>query len=436
MGSIARRGKKLYILWYDGHGKRRQEATAAKNERQAKAIILEREQEAQMIRDGRLVQAPGATDEQKRQRAITLRDLIAQFLGDVKDDPGYVSPRLHDLTEYRKQARSVFKRLSPALLDKPAASITRADMERLRDELAIAPVEVKPAPDAPKAKGRKRKALGAESICHTLNLVGKVYNWARKQDRIACATPTVGVEKERGKPVLDYLEKTEIGALVSHLDKHGPRLVEVMAHTVLYAGLRRGELYGLKWPAVDLAAARIDVLHSYEGPPKNGRKRHVPISPELVSMLRKWKAECPATPDALVFPVEWEGPALGSTLGSVPIAADATKAERRFHMGTRNDEQDLAALLVAAGIPKRVRAWHLLRHTYASHLVMAGVPLYTVGELLGHSSPEMTAIYAHLSPGHLAAEVARLDYSTPAPAGVTDINTARKRRSKSPKTRP
>jgi len=46
---------------------------------------------------------------------------------------------------------------------------------------------------------------------------------------------------------------------------------------------------------------------------------------------------------------------------------------------------------------------HTLRHTYCSHLVMAGVPLRTVQQLLGHSTIAVTEHYVHLAPGHLAA---------------------------------
>src|SRR5688572_23773273 len=52
--------------------------------------------------------------------------------------------------------------------------------------------------------------------------------------------------------------------------------------------------------------------------------------------------------------------------------------------------------------------WHDLRHTFASHCVMAGVDLATVKELLGHASLEMTMRYSHLAPAHKAAAVAKL----------------------------
>lgn len=52
--------------------------------------------------------------------------------------------------------------------------------------------------------------------------------------------------------------------------------------------------------------------------------------------------------------------------------------------------------------------WHDLRHTCASWLVQAGVPIYTVAQMLGHSSTAVTQRYAHLAPQHLAEAVARL----------------------------
>src|ERR1700722_3016814 len=53
--------------------------------------------------------------------------------------------------------------------------------------------------------------------------------------------------------------------------------------------------------------------------------------------------------------------------------------------------------------------WHVLRHTFASHLAMRGAPLKAVQELLGHASIEMTMRYAHLSPQVGRQAVALLD---------------------------
>ncbi len=56
--------------------------------------------------------------------------------------------------------------------------------------------------------------------------------------------------------------------------------------------------------------------------------------------------------------------------------------------------------------------WHCLRHTFCSRLVMAGVPLKTVQELMGHKTIQRTARYAHLPPGHLQNAVELLSTKT------------------------
>jgi site-specific recombinase XerD len=67
---------------------------------------------------------------------------------------------------------------------------------------------------------------------------------------------------------------------------------------------------------------------------------------------------------------------------------------------------------VQAGGLRRI-GWHVLRHTFASHLVMRGVPLKAIQELLGHASIEMTMRYAHLAPDVAREAVKLLDAPAP-----------------------
>ena len=114
---------------------------------------------------------------------------------------------------------------------------------------------------------------------------------------------------------------------------------------------------------------------------KTQRARFVALNDVAMQVLEDWRASCLVESD-LVF------------------ASPVTR--RPFD----NIASSWRNLVKDAGI-ERFR-FHDLRHTFASRLVMAGVELYTVGQLLGHQSLETTQRYAHLSPRHEAAAVATL----------------------------
>jgi integrase len=159
----------------------------------------------------------------------------------------------------------------------------------------------------------------------------------------------------------------------------------------LHTGMRRGELFALTWPSVDLQAGRITV---HGATAKSGRTRHLPLNSEALDVLRGWHDHS-AHKAGLVFP---------------------GKNGAAFNNVRRSWEGVLAAAKIG-----RFR-WHDLRHTFASKLVMASVDLNTVRELLGHSDYKMTQRYAHLAPEHKAAAVAKLvavaDESTQSNAAV------------------
>lgn len=141
-------------------------------------------------------------------------------------------------------------------------------------------------------------------------------------------------------------------------------------------GLRRGELFNLKWADVDLKQASLTIIG--EGA-KSGQTRHIPLNDEALALLSRWKTQSKKT--GHVFPSK-----SGSRLTNINIS-------------WRN-------LIRNSGIT-RFR-FHDLRHHFASRLVMAGVDLNTVRELLGHGDIKMTLRYAHLAPAIKAAAVQKL----------------------------
>ena len=159
---------------------------------------------------------------------------------------------------------------------------------------------------------------------------------------------------------------------------------------------------------MDFAAQRIRVRnawvrgeHSGEGKSDLSTSRSVPMTDRLARELKKWRLWTVFGDDEeLVF----GHPDLGTPL-------DRTKVTRRFQ-----------AACDAAKV--RVIRFHDLRHTFATTLAAAGVPLRTISEYLGHADLKTTQIYAHYAPS--AEEVERLN----AAFGVAPAQRARRRRSR------
>ncbi len=397
-----------YYRFTDADGRRKNVRVGATVEEAQKNVraILSR---VDAGRVGREVPTP----ESRARRTIAVRDLVARFLGDVPDAPAYAPPRIKSIKSYRRDARSIFTvRVLPALGDRAAADVTSSDVERLRDAL-LAP--------APAGAG-----LANASVVQTLALLSKLFTWSRKAGLVDCANPVSGVERPRAESSIDFLDRAEVGALLVHVADQaragvaswqGLALAPMVA-TAIYTGMRKGELFGLRWGDVQLDAGRIDVNRSYELLPKGGKPRHVPLHPELARILRAWRKVCPPTPERLVFPVEADPPGWRARKG-LPMV---------LRMGSRFDGLALDAALAGAGChaPADGKPWHMLRHTYASHFVMSGGSLYDLQRLLGHASPTTTQRYAHLAPDHLAAAVARMAFPAPSPAGVDDLAEARR----------
>ena len=169
---------------------------------------------------------------------------------------------------------------------------------------------------------------------------------------------------------LRYLEKDEIKSLLSHCSGHLKDIVEFAINTCM----RQGEIFNLKWEDVDFNTGLIHLLKT-----KTGEKREIPMNESVKSILARVKR-----PTGAVY--------VFSSFNNQPF----DNVKRAFKTALEKAEI------------KNFR-FHDLRHTFASHLVMAGVDLLTVKELLGHKTIEMTLRYSHLSGKHKKQAVERLN---------------------------
>lgn len=182
---------------------------------------------------------------------------------------------------------------------------------------------------------------------------------------------------------------------------------ETMLRAAGEAGLRRGEVAGLKWTDVDLANRRLDVRRSVvqeratedsamrkvEKPPKGRRSRPAAISATFAARLADWFAESVVEGGADAQGFVWPGKD-GGPMHDRSLARALERACRRIGLGETYIAQ------TKEGPQERFRAFltpHGLRHSAASIMLGAGVPLIVVSRQLGHANPNITAtIYAHL----------------------------------------
>ena len=170
------------------------------------------------------------------------------------------------------------------------------------------------------------------------------------------------------------LSREEIARLI---DGSSNLMHRAILMTVYSTGMRRSEVCSLKVSDIDSACS---VIHIRNG--KGGRDRDVPLSPKLLETLREyWRWMKPKT---WLFPGYAKG-----WRADVPITDKAVWCACK--KAAKN-----------AGIDKRVTP-HLLRHSYATHLLEAGADLRTIQLLLGHVELKHTVIYLHLSQRHLRA---------------------------------
>ncbi len=228
--------------------------------------------------------------------------------------------------------------------------------------------------------------LASRSIALTLSAWRGLYRWAGREGLVAL-NPVDGVRAPKAaKPLPKALSVDQAVALAEQSDQQGNPVIAARDHCMvelLYGcGLRVGELVGLDVNASAQAAGWIDAADaSAHVLGKGSKRRSVPVGEPALKALREWltlRGQIAAHDEAALF-VGQRGKRI--TPGQVRAR--------------------LKARALQAGLPTHVHP-HMLRHSFASHLLQSSGDLRAVQELLGHANITTTQVYTKLDFQHLA----------------------------------
>ena len=221
-----------------------------------------------------------------------------------------------------------------------------------------------------------RAGLGPRSIARTLSAVRGLFDYLIKQGR-ARENPVSGVRPPKAPRRLPkVLDVDQANRLLSVTPASTLDARDVAMWELTYScGLRVSELVGLDLPAVDLDAGEARVFG------KGRKERLVPVGRLALAALRAW------LPERALLVMDDE-PAL-------------FVSQQGRRLGVRVVQTRLKQWALRQGLDTSLHP-HMLRHSFASHLLESSGDLRAVQELLGHSDIRTTQIYTHLDFQHLA----------------------------------
>ena len=279
----------------------------------------------------------GAASNQERREAAREQAWTLTRLWQEYSAP---KPATHSLATDRGRFQ---KFIEPTLGNKEPQELSPLDVDRLR--LCV-------------AKNHK-----PQTVKHVITLLVRIINHGARLGLcpgLRFKAPTIKVHNLK----TEDLSQEQLAALMEAINQDHDTQAANLMKLVLCTGMRRGELFRLKWADIDFDRGFITIRT-----PKGGKDQIIPLNQAAREVLESH----PRDDDSpFVFPGQG-----GRQRTKTPMRIDAIR-ER-------------------AGLPPDFRPLHGLRHVFASMLASSGqVDLYTLQTLLTHKSPQMTMRYAHL----------------------------------------
>ncbi|MDP2342262.1 MAG: site-specific integrase [Deltaproteobacteria bacterium] len=325
--------------------------------------------------------------------------------------PIILDKTFNDLADYWLSTRALAKRSR-----KDDESIIRAHLRPAFGPMRLVDIDVAPIDLFSASKGH----LSDKTLANHLTLLGTMLGvavdlrWLSRMPKIT--KPKVPLFSSDYR----YLRnEEEIARFLNAAATEGV-LVFTLYAVAIYAGLRAGEIAGLRWRHIDFEKRLITVEASYDGDTKSGSVRRVPLLDPLLPVLTRWQE---LHPGDLVFTNE-RGEMIGES---------ARVFQEVLHRVLTVGE--FKPITTKTGDEQRYLTFHCLRHTFASLWVARGGDIYMLQRILGHQSQAMTQRYAHLQPELYCEELGRLGSSAPAANDVA-ATKLRTRQVRSPRSLP
>jgi integrase len=394
MASVYEKNGHWYLRYRTDTGRWCDKKSSARTKTEARRLADDLERSAEKVRFG--VEQPTSNQ--------SVADLLRWWLDTVwKGRPSYAKA---------KSAVECHLVDAPLLQARPA-ELTAGQIERFLDQKTRTP-------------GRRGKPLGPQAVNHLRSFLRRAYTAALKEKLIKGSNPIDEVRTwkvPKRKP--DFLRLHEVPLVLPALRSNWRPLFA----TAIYAGLRKGELFGLRKRDVDFDLGLVFVRRSYGREiPKGGHEDGVPLASELLPYLKEAVSRSPSElvfprPDGEMYPptTQLEGVLRRALRRAGIVEGYRHKCRKQAcgHVepavddGLRRCPVDGHKLWVTSLV--RPIRFHDLRHTTGSLLTMRGGNLHSVQRILRHSDPRTTAgTYLHLEPGYLRREIDLLRFSASA----------------------
>ena len=297
----------------------------------------------------------------------TLASLVDEFLGEYLPSRGRRRSTVIDYTN------TLHNHVLPALGENVTLATIEARPELLDRYIAL----------------KRREGLAPKTIANHLRTLSAMFEYAHRRRRMQVNPVKLLEPLHVPTPETPVLREEEVAALinvyrVAEADAEAAErdwwaLARRLTTFALGTALRRGEILALRWQDVELLERRLHVRRAFVrgemGEPKSrAGRRTIAFGPRTAEVLEEqYAASRYRSPVSLVF----GHPALGTPLDGSKISAYMRRA------------------IVKAGIERRIRPWHDLRHTALTHDAAAGNPAVYVQARAGHAQATMTERYVH-----------------------------------------